>query len=92
MSDSSRYAHYIQRRLRRDKRTLSLYGEKDDGGKYYRCWNCGFICNIERDQLAQGNYDHGGVVTAAFTDTDLTTSYKPVVTGGCAFCGCRNYK
>jgi len=27
------------------------YGDGEDDGKYFRCANCGFICNIDRDEL-----------------------------------------
>ena len=43
-------------RIRKEARTIPLYGNPDrgnglDDGRYYRCWNCGFICNIDRDKL-----------------------------------------
>jgi hypothetical protein len=37
---------------------LSLYGEKTDTGKWFRCWNCGFRCNIDRDVLS-ASYNNG---------------------------------
>lgn len=53
--NGSRHVRYSQRRLRGEKRTLPMYGEGDDRGKYFRCWNCGFICNIDRDALGDGD-------------------------------------
>jgi len=30
-----------------------------DAGRYYRCWNCGFVCDIERNELNDtGNGSH----------------------------------
>lgn len=56
---SRRYRHRVStRRLPKQFRTLPIPGHSDygdglDDGKYYRCGNpnCGFICNIERDEL-----------------------------------------
>ena len=45
--------------LPKRSRTIPLFGTGDDAGKYYRCWNCGFICNAERDTLGDGN-SYGG--------------------------------
>lgn len=39
------------RRRRKQSRTLPVIGKGDDAGKYFRCWNCGFVCNVERDEL-----------------------------------------
>lgn len=45
-----------QRKIRKQSRTIPIpghidYGDGKDAGKYYRCWNCGFICNVDRDEL-----------------------------------------
>jgi len=71
MSDASRHGHYVQRRLPHDKRTLALYGEKDDTGKYYRCWNCGFICNVDRDSLDTGEFGGSGVTVLDFAEINI---------------------
>jgi hypothetical protein len=53
----SRFHHINRsRKTRGDSRTIPLrghkdYGEGQDDGKYFRCWNCGFTCNVERDEL-----------------------------------------
>lgn len=41
---------------RKRSRTLPIYGnpvmgDGQDDGKYFRCWNCGFVCDVERDAL-----------------------------------------
>lgn len=63
MTEQSRHARYSNRQLPRQKRTLPLYGEKDDTGKFYKCWNCGFTCNAERDSLNTGEMGVSGVNT-----------------------------
>jgi len=55
MSDQSRYTRYLHHRQLRKKRTIPIYGEKEDTGKYFKCWNCGFICNVGRDSLGDGD-------------------------------------
>jgi len=44
------------RNQRRQSRSIPLKGNKvrangEDAGKYYRCWNCGFICDVTRDSI-----------------------------------------
>lgn len=44
------------RKPRKDSKTNALWGstERGDGqdnGKYFRCWNCDFICDKDRDEL-----------------------------------------
>ena len=48
------------RRLPRQKRVIVLWGDpvKGDGqdyGRYYRCWNCGFIIDSERTTTGEGS-------------------------------------
>ena len=52
MSDHHRHTTYSQKSAPRRKRALQLVGEFEDSGKWYRCWNCGFINNIDRNQVA----------------------------------------
>jgi hypothetical protein len=47
------------RSLPRESRTIPLKadnyrGNGEDFGKYYRCWNCGHICNEDKDSLGNG--------------------------------------
>lgn len=57
----SRYRHRNRnRKVRKQSRTIPLRGHKDfgdgrDDGKYWRCWNCGFICDNERDELGDAD-------------------------------------
>ena len=44
------------RKLPKESRTIPLRGNSDrgngeDDGKYYRCWHCGFVCDVTRDSL-----------------------------------------
>ena len=54
----------------------SVYGDGEDAGKWFRCWNCGFICNVDRDGLGDAEtisaitYDTHDVVYS--TDDYLT--------------------
>jgi len=33
------------------RRGKQIYGEFEDAGRYYRCKNCGFVCDTKRDFL-----------------------------------------
>jgi rubrerythrin len=89
------------RRLAHQAKTKSVYGEFEDTSKYYHCWNCGFICNKERNTLS----DRSGVRAlgiylttednekSRFEDGSeiyLEDSYEVVI--GCPFCGTGSYK
>jgi hypothetical protein len=63
------------RRLRPAKRARAIYGEREDQGKYFRCQHCGFICNLDRDELG-GSSDRSGLVyenySVDFSNSPLT--------------------
>lgn len=141
------------RRVRGDSRTRPVRYEdnytesngvddRGDTGKYFRCWNCGFICNAERDELGDedtkaaisfqifdqeyssdnnntsdgstrqiGDIIHGhndGIpllqmlvirtghvihqADAAGDAVTIKSNWEPVITGGCPFCGTRNWR
>ena len=53
-------------RIRKDSRTIPVDGSYERGGgedakKWYRCWNCGFLCNVERDALGDSQSRSGAV-------------------------------
>ena len=73
------------------KRQMPYYGEGDDQGKWFRCWNCGFRCKVDRDSLDTGDHGSGGV-TVTSTVIDGDTVHYPDIIGGCPFCGNKNYK
>ena len=49
------YTRPHKRKLIKRSRTRPVYGEGADKGKYFRCWNCGFVCNVDRDQLGDSD-------------------------------------
>lgn len=118
-------------RIRRDSRTIPLHGDDErgnglDDGRYFRCWNCGFVCNQDRDALggpesgdgityerfniptygSDGSTPGTGVARvggslAATVVPELDAAgdakqpfvyTKPVVSGGCPFCGTLNWR
>ena len=59
----SRYRKYYPRRLPKEKRQIPIFGStayisgqvaEDQSNKFYRCWNCGFLCNTSKDKLGDG--------------------------------------
>jgi len=38
-------------RLPKRSRTRPIYGKGDDADRYFKCWNCGFVCDSHRDEL-----------------------------------------
>ncbi|MCK4328788.1 hypothetical protein KAX02_02990 [candidate division WOR-3 bacterium] len=53
------YTRPHKRKLAKRSRTLPVFGKGDDEGKYFRCWNCGFICNKDRDELGDAESNAG---------------------------------
>ena len=53
------YTRPHKRKLAKRSRTLPVYGEGADKGKYFRCWNCGWICNVDRDELGDSDSSAG---------------------------------
>ena len=44
------------RKLPKESKTLPIFGSSErgngiDDGKYFNCWYCGFVCNVDRDAL-----------------------------------------
>lgn len=71
---------YRQRKIRKDARTLPIYGTKDRGDgldhqRYWYCWNCGFVCDVERDFLG-GAEERAQITPIAYNQTtdDLSTA------------------
>lgn len=52
--------------------------EEVDAGRYFRCWNCGFVCDIERDALDDGR--HGATATVYTTPAPGATPEDPLST------------
>ena len=68
------YTRAHKRKLAKRSRTLPVYGEGADEGKYFRCWNCGFICNVDRDELGDSESSAGDEHTD-FHDTHHCSTY-----------------
>jgi len=77
--DRSRYTDRTTTRLHSRKRTIALPGTGEDSGKWIRCWNCGYIVNVERDM---GDTERSGNYEADFPFEALPPSYygtEPVI-------------
>lgn len=55
MSDWHRSTAYSRSKVPVKPSAKPIYGELEDSGKYFRCKHCGFICNIKRDRLGDGD-------------------------------------
>lgn len=53
------YTRPHKRKLIKRSRTLPIYGEGEDKDKYFHCWNCGFVCNTDRDELGNSESSAG---------------------------------
>ena len=65
--EKGRYTVYAKMRLPKRKRRIAVPGSFEDTGKYIRCWNCGFIINVDRDMgdpERTGNYETDMIVAA----------------------------
>ena len=58
--------------LRKESRTLPIFGKGDEADRFFRCWHCGFICDVERDELGDSqstagddHTDYHGLTTIA---------------------------
>jgi len=54
-----------QRKLPKQSRTIPVKGGGEDRGRYFRCWNCGFICDTQRDNLG-GPASKGGAIPSEY--------------------------
>lgn len=65
--ERGRYTVYHQSRYPTRKRRISVPGSFEDKNKYIRCWNCGFIVNVDRDlgdNERTGNYETDAIVAS----------------------------
>jgi hypothetical protein len=56
--------------------------DRIDSGRYYRCWNCGFICDVDLNALSeQGNGSYPEAYTDAASETGAYGGYgSPIIT------------
>ena len=90
-------------RLPKDSKTIPIYGhpERGDGqdsGRYYRCWNCGFVCDTQRDALGDAT-SRSGAVYETYAQVDEygnptgETRWKPSESStGCPMCFTKNWR
>jgi predicted RNA-binding Zn-ribbon protein involved in translation (DUF1610 family) len=60
----SRFIKYDRRKFPKEKKTIPFWGAASPGAGYgagsdrsgvlFKCWNCGFLCNTNRDELGDG--------------------------------------
>ena len=53
------YRRPHKKTLPKRSRTRPVYGRGDDRHRFFRCWNCGFICDSQRDELGDNNSSAG---------------------------------
>ena len=61
-------------RLPKQAKSFPIRAKGEEAGKLYRCWNCGFTCNTDRDD------DSGG--TAGDNHTDFSSPALGYVENG----------
>ena len=71
-----RYHRFRRTRTPKQSRTIPMpghidYGDGEDADKYYRCWNCGFVCDSTRDEL--GGPEEGDAVSYEVYNTSYST-------------------
>jgi len=79
----ARDRNYKNRKIPKQSRTVPLYGSQErgngeDANRYYRCWNCGFTCDKDRDVLG-GSTSRDGL---SYTDYTNSVYEGQAVLGG----------
>lgn len=62
------------KKVRKEARRIPVWGSPERGGgedhdRYFVCWHCGFICDVQRDELA-GDEDESLVEPIAYDLVD----------------------
>ena len=65
-SNLPKQSRTIRRKADKFRGARSAGGTGEDYKKYYRCWNCGFVCNEDRDALG-GSSSGDGISIIPFT-------------------------
>ena len=71
------YTRPYKKKIQKRSKTLPIHGKGEDAGRYFHCWNCGFVCNKDRDELGDSSTKGGDghldaplpVVNAPFGNT-----------------------
>ena len=73
---------FSKARYRKQAKTIPLRAgdrdsgrEKIDDGSYFRCWHCGFICDIRRDELSKDGRRGTTVGPETPLQADRVTTY-----------------
>ena len=53
------YRRPHQKTIPKRSRTRPVKGRWGDKGRYFRCWNCGFVCDSKRDELGDADSNAG---------------------------------
>jgi len=74
------------RKIRRRSKTIPLKGHSvrgngEDAGKWFKCWNCGFICNVDRDALGDNETRSGDGQTDYHTPSYGSSDMSDEVNG-----------
>lgn len=78
------YSRARKRKLRKESRTIPIFGKGDDAGKYFHCWHCGFTCDKDRDELGDSSTRGGdGHLDALDHISDTGGDAPRAVLGGC---------
>ena len=79
------YRRARHRNLKKRSRTLPIFGRRDDADKYFRCWNCSFVCDKDRDELGdsstKGGDGHLDALTPVVNDIGGNTSNQAMLGG-----------
>lgn len=58
--EHSKYISYHREKSRRSPRAKVVPGTFEDRGRYYHCWRCGFIFDVEQISMGSGGASTGG--------------------------------
>ena len=72
--NQTRYIRPIHTPLPHRKRAIRIWGADTMSGKRFRCWNCGFVCNTDREKTGDGVGYHVQDVTDP--ETTLLPDYS----------------
>jgi hypothetical protein len=57
--NQSRYIRTVRTKLPKRKRVVKLHGAFEDDNRWFYCWNCGFINNVDRNANFEGYGNEG---------------------------------
>lgn len=80
------YTRPHKRKLKKRSRTLPIFGKGEDADKFYHCWYCGFVCDVDRNELgdsASKSGDHHLDALAPIVNVDSGNAGNFATLGGC---------